>query len=426
MSSSNVARPRWRNGQILRPAHFRALEAALSSESFVHGGLSGLPAHGLAGLVWNGDSPRKGVVEISQVTWITESGDVFDVPGNAETVEPLDLEAARRPEVDVYLHAVRDAIDDGAGATEPAAALDIPRVSHTLVLSTELQFRGGSAHVRVGRWKKGADGAWRLSPSVVPPLLRVGATPYLTERLAELRRSLGEHDERLRYRLLDMSSKNQSIRSVQRARIAARKVDALLSDLERVHLHPYVVYSWLRDFWLELYMRSETVPADAIPSDAIPAYDHDDLGACFLAVLSGIGERLQREPLSAPMQTLPFRAVDDRMVVEKIPDEAIKASALYLIVQKASADAVVSLEGVRLASWYRLHEAHKHMVGVRFQSANEEALARAFGPWCDFYRIVVDRTNAYWVAVTEERTLAFYRQERLRDVSAALFWTAPS
>ena len=423
MSTSSVARPRWRNGQILRPAHLRALEGALSSESFVHGGLPGLPAHGLARLVWNGETPRKGVVEIAQVTWITESGEVYDVPGNSETIEPLDLEAARRPEVDIYLHAVRDVIDDGAGPVEPAAALDIPRVSHTLVLSTELQFRGGSAHIRVGRWKKASDGSWRLLPQVVPPLVRVGATPYLTERLAELRRQLVDHDERLRYRLLDMSSRGERIRAVQRARIEARKLDAHLSDLERVHLHPYVVYTRLRDFWLELYMRSETVPADANAAETVPAYDHDDLGACFGAVLAGIAERIQREPLAAPTQTLPFRAVDDRFVVEKVPDAALQAKTLYLIVQKESADAVVPLDDVRLATWYRLHEVHTHMLGVRFRRANEDALARAFGPWVDFYVIVRDPANPEWSAVVEERTLAFYRTARLRNVQAALYWT---
>ncbi|UQA56296.1 type VI secretion system baseplate subunit TssK [Polyangium aurulentum] len=422
MTSSRLARVRWRNGQILQPDHFRALEDSLCSESFVHGGLTGLPAHGLARLSWNGDAPKNGVVEIAELLWITESGEVLDVPRNASALAPLELARAGRPEVDVYLHAVGDAQDDAPAAIEPAAALEIPRVEHSLVLSSEWQLRGSRARILLGRMKK-QGGSWQRLPQVIPPLVRLGSTPYLTEPLRELRRSLTDLDERLRYRMLDLSSRGASIRPVQRARIEARKLDAALSDLDNgVPLHPYLVYARLRDFWLELYMRSEAVPDDASPAASIPAYAHDDLGGCFHTVLGGISDRIHSEPLSPPTETTPFKLVDDRFIAEGLTDDALKARHLYLLIHKPSPDAKISLDGVRLAARDRLQDVHAHMLGVRYVKDNDNDLARAFGPWVDFYRVVQDEANPEWCAVKERRSLAFYWQERFRGVQAALYW----
>ncbi len=187
MTAPNLARVRWRIGQVLTPPHFRALEESLSAESFVHGALPGLPAYGLARLAWNADAPTKGVLVVSGVTWVTESGAVLDAPANALIVGPLDLEAVKRAEVDVYLHAIAEAVDPEPSATEPAVARAIPRVIRRLELSADWQVEGSEARIQLGRMKKRTDTTWGLSLDIIPPLLTVGGTPYLAATLQELR-----------------------------------------------------------------------------------------------------------------------------------------------------------------------------------------------------------------------------------------------
>ena len=422
MTAVNLARVRWRIGQVLTPPHFRALEASLSAESFVHGAVAGLPAYGLGRLVWNGAAP-KGSLTVSGVTWVTEDGVLLDAPANARIVGPLDLEAVKRPEVDVYLHAIAEVSDDELSVAEPAAPRTIPRVMRRLQLSADWQVEGSEARVLLARMKKQADKTWALSGDVIPPLLSVGATPYLTAPLRELRQSLADLDVRLRYRLLDLHARHKPVRAVQRARIEARKLDASLSDLESgVGLHPYVVYSWLRAFWLELYLRSETVPDDVIPAASIPPYAHDELADCFKAVLDGITERIHREPISPPTETRPFRLVGNQLMTDKLPDEAIVASELYLLIQKPSADAVVSIEGVRLATPERLAYVTQHSIGVEPTRVKESELVAAFGPWIDFYVLNRSDANPEWLEIKNKRAIAFYLQDRFKGVEAALYW----
>ncbi len=419
----NLARVRWRIGQVLTPPHFRALEGSLSAESFVHGALVGLPAYGLLRLAWNGDAPTKGVLTVTGVTWVTEAGEVLDAPANAAILGPLDLEAVKRPEVDVYLHLVAEATDDEPAAADPAVARAIPRVQQKLQLSADYQVEGSVARVQLGRMKKQADKTWALSGDVIPPLLAVASTPYLGGPLQDLRQSLIDFDARLRYRLLDLHAQHKPVRAVQRARIEARKLDVSLADLgSGVRLHPYLVYAWLRDFWLELYLRSEAVPDDVIPAAIIPPYAHDDLAGCFGPVLAGIAERIHREPISPPTETLPFRLVGNQRVAERLPDEASNASELYLLVQKPSADAKVSMEGVRLATPDRLSYATQHSVGVAFARVQESALVSAFGPWIDFYLVNRSDANPEWAAIKGGRAVAFYHQDRFKDVEFALYW----
>lgn len=423
MTSVNLARVQWRIGQVLTPPHFRSLEESLSAESFVHGALAGLPAYGIARLEWNADVPTKGVLEVTGVTWITEAGVVLDVSTNAVILGPLDLAAVKRPEVDVYLHLIKETFSDEPALTEPAVARSIPRVQRRLTLSADYQVEGSETRIQLGRMKKQPDKTWSLEDEIIPPLLTVSATPYLTARLRELRQSLADLDVRLRYRLLALHARHKPIRAVQRARIEARKLDVSLSDLDSgVSLHPYVVYSWLRAFWLELYLRSESVPDDVIPAASIPPYSHDHLAACFGAVLAGITERVHREPISPPSETRPFKLIGNQLVADKLPDEALDASELYLLVQKPSATTVVSIAGVRLATPERLAYVTQHSVGVELTRVQESGLVAAFGPWIDFYLVNRGHANPEWDEIKRSRVIAFTRQESFKGIETALYW----
>ncbi len=159
-----------------------------------------------------------------------------------------------------------------------------------------------------------------------------------------------------------------------------------------------------------------------MPATSIPPYNHDELAACFGPVLAGITERIHREPISPPTETRPFRLIGNQLVADQLPDEAITASELYLLVQKPSADTVVSVDGVRLAAPERLAYVTQYSLGVELARMHESKLVAAFGPWIDFYLLTRRDANPEWVEIKEKRAIAFYQQDRFKGVEVALYW----
>ncbi|WP_437275849.1 type VI secretion system baseplate subunit TssK [Sorangium sp. So ce375] len=429
MAASTLARPTWRIGQILLPEHFFGLEAALAAEAALRAGLSA-PSYGVARLEWNGDDPTDGVLWLTGLTAVLPEGALVDVPGNARVRAPLDLKESGRREVEVFAHVLDSAGDGGDGGDgdegeapmELPSPREIPRAFHVIELSTERALTGARGRVPLGRFTL-QRGAFRLDEASAPPLLRLDTTPYLTRALASLRGDLASLESALDARAIDALGRGESLGPVQRVRLEARKLAALLEDLERgVPLHPYAVFSALRAFSLDIYLLEER-DAPWRP----PAYDHDAPARCFGEVLAHLGRRMAAPQPSSP--AIAFLPDNGRLVVAEVPDEALSAPEVYVAVLKARAADRVPLEGVRLASPSRLRIVREHALrGLRLTPTSSAPFRHGFGGAVDFYRVVggaAGEEGGEWAHATRERALAFHPPPHLEGHQVVLCWRRP-
>lgn len=423
MADPTLARPTWRIGQVLLPDHLVGLEAALSAEAALRAGLSGPPAYGVARLEWNGDAPTGGVLWVSALTAVLPGGMLVDVPGNARVRGPLDLKTAGRGEIDVFAHVAEDE-DPGQALMDPPSPKEIHRQIHVVELSTDPGRRGSRGRIVLGRFARGPGGVgFQLSPRVVPPLLRLDATPYLAGPLRRLRDEIGVLEQALDDRAIDALGRGEALGPIQRARLEARKAAALLDDvLGGVPLHPYWIYSALRAFSLDLYQLDER----ATPWQP-PPYAHDDPALCFGAVLAEISGRIQVAPPSTPV--VPFVLDNGRLVAADLLPEALTAPEVYVVVLKARASDQVPLESVRFASPGRLRLVREHALrGVRLVAVSGPPFRHGFGSAVDFYRLATTGAAGEpgeWAYVVQERAIACHATPALEGHRLVLCWRRP-
>jgi type VI secretion system protein ImpJ len=416
--TSLLARPQWRIGQVLLPDHFKGLENALSSDAAIRSSTSGLPESGLLRLSWNGPAPEHGILWVTELTAILNDGLIVDVPGNAKLAAPLDLKLPGRPQVVVYAHVFADDDSGPIEASEPAPK-DTPRRYHQIRLSTEGTAPASYGRLCLGEFLQGDDGVFRLQRRTIPPLLRLDSTPYLQDELLQVRNEILEFESVLDEAAATALSRGESLLAVQRTRIEARKLVALLDDSAGgVHHHPYVVFTALRSFAVELCI----LDGSAMPWQP-PAYDHHDQQGCFERVFAEITSKLRAPPPESPC--VPFELENGRWIVS-IPPDAAAAEELFIAVRKLRASERHPLEGVRVASPERLRHVREHVLrGVRIAHLEKLPFRHAFGSAVDFYRVVspvIGEESPEWAHVVHERALAFYNEPRFEGCRFLLCW----
>lgn len=423
--SDKLAFPEWKMGQVLLPEQFLALQEALLAQ--LHRRVevaTGLPAHGLARMSW-GQSAKS--LYINRLTWVFESGLMLDVPGNA-TVTDLDLAdvgkgvKADPSRVSLFLHVCKSSLtgrdrplydDDGPG---------LERVLYEAKLSLEDKVDDARESGKLAELVRTNDG-WMLG-RYAPPLLRVGTgiSPFLLEELEDARRVLERLADDLTERRNDAFRGSNQVSALPQALAAVYRVLALLADhglrggRRAATLHPYRLFSALRDVYVEIAM----LEGSSLAPWPIE-YEHGGLAPCFEALRLRIERHVKNSRLLAPRLELERR--EHLFVTPTFPAELGQARRVYLVIRPGAA----SLDGVKLASPRRIGEVvMRSLTGVRLSSSESETLSYDFGYGRDvaFYELRTQDDAAEWGHVVSEAALCFQARPGLEDVRAALVWRA--
>jgi type VI secretion system protein ImpJ len=413
MSNSKLALGRWSMGQVLMPAHFNAQEEALLAHLGLRAGVCGLPAHGVARLIWDDALLAKGALSVSSLTVVLASGELIDVPGNA-TISNLNLGDVMGSEVEIYLHVLADTQDARGIELYRDDAREVSRVIHRVTLSTQSWLENARQSLKLAELVQGPAGAWQLA-GYVPPLLQVGTTPFLTAETSSLARAVDALEARLGEQLADSFLGGEHLSRLRQGLAATYRLRALLLDLQgQVPLHPYHLFAALRDFYVEVCLLHASLPEPAL----VP-YDHDDLAGCFGELGRRIAIRLQGHAPVSPR--VPFGRVEDRFVAKPLPEALRRASDVYLLVQHNGRERV-SLDGIKLASPGRLARVHLNaLAGVPFVKESAPDFAHTFGARADLYRL---ERGEEWEHALREGALSFWARPDIGQVQAALTWRA--
>lgn len=421
---ASLARIAWRIGQVLRPEDFEALEEALAEEARARGEIPGLPSYGWLALAWDAGELARGALRIDEAQAALPGGNIVRGGDNVSLPEPLSLTGAGKRIVDVHLQVL---------PPHPPLAEPRPQSStaERLVLRSQLAFEPAAPRGRsllVGRFETRDGKSFHASPAVVPPLLRLRATPHLHEPLLLLRDRLVRYDDDLAKHVAAARRSAGPVQALLRGRAEVRKARALLDDalLKQdspafARLHPHSILCALRELLLELHLLSGELPADPLP-----VYDHDDLGEVFGGVTRAVLEQVDSLPPATP--TLPFREEEGRFLTTEIPDHVLDAAELYLIIERPAPTGEVPLQkyNVRVGEPGRLPWLSQYStLGIR--PVLSSAPPADFGLRADVYALPKPGKTAEereeWAHVRKARAMGFMRTKEMAGIRASLYWT---
>lgn len=424
--SDKLALPEWTMGQVLLPEQFLALQDTLLIHLHRRVELAGLPAHGLARLRWDERGLEAGMVSIQALTWVLPSGRLLDVPGNAVVGSFNFLEAAGgESRVPLYLHVLHRTVEGTDHSTYADDDPSVKRVLQQLELSLANEHDEARESHKLAELHRTEDGAWTTGP-FSPPLLCLGprVSPFLRDELRAQQTVIERLASELQERRTDAFRGQSQQSALPQAQVSAYRVQALLADLgagdwsQEVWLHPYRLFTALRDFYLELTI------LQGLPLQPWPIrYEHLDLAGSFGRLRESISRYESQSRLLAPR--LDFERKGHHFVTRRFPDELCRAEHVYLVIRPGG----TNLDGVRLASPRRITEVvTRSLTGVRFSPLESDGLAFAYGYGRDvaFYELRTAEGERdepkEWQLAVEERALCFDARAGFEGLRAALVW----
>lgn len=413
MSTLKTGCVRWYLGQTVLPEHLSALDARADAAIELRARLGGLPHYGVAELTLSEPLLREGVLAISELAAVLPDGTVLSVPGGL-VLAPLSLSATGATRLPVFLHIT----DEILGATgNPVYADDarvIERVLYRAHLSIYDKIERSRGVLKLGEFEKNVDGTWRLLPAYIPPLLKVGSTPYLTQALADLEAQLTNLEPQLATQLQDTFLRPDRLLSIRLCLAEMYRVLSRLHDLKyKVPLHGYELFVALRCLAEELCCFHEVLP----DQPALP-YMHDDLARCFGGLFSILASHLK--PVYARSTHLRFLKANGLFSLSQLPEEVKLAQEVYLLVQRPTLHDRVPMDEVKISCTSRLALIHRLVLrGVPFKHVEKPPFQHTFGPEVDFYKL---QSGEEWNYVARESSVALYVHTVLEKANVFLFW----
>lgn len=406
-----TSRVHWQMGQALLPEHFYAQEQSVREEIGLRFRTAPVPSWGLGSLSWDTFQLQKGIVSLQEMTLFLQSGTVVDVPGNtAPAVFNLNATGGTVASLYVHLDSAYDVVSTGIG---DLAEEGIERVVQRIELSAAPYTETAAQSFKLAEFAAGPDGAWSLLPSYVPPLVRMGTTPFFAA-----------HEERakavvrtVRQTLLDEIQNNYLAAENQASAKAALRglygFLGLLADLDAgVPFAPYDFFLALRGLYIDV-----CIFRGISPVAAERPYDHEDIAGSFEAVLAAIEEQVQVRGQSVPYVEFTKR---EGMLVCELPVECRRAKDVFLLVQKPQVSTNLDLSRVKFASESRLHTVYERALkGIPLTRMDNPPFFRGISANVDFFAIAPGQE---WDYAVREGKVVVFDAPQLQNTRLYLYW----
>lgn len=408
-----LARVRWFLGQSLLPEHLLASEQALSAESYLRSLIAGRSEYGVARLRWNEELLSEGVLAITELTAVMRDGALLDVPRNA-VLPSLTLAMTGAPRVPIYLHLLESTESPSGNPVYTDDPPTVQRVVRKTVLSISEKMDRSVGVLKLAEFEKLASGTWGLVAGYLPPLLRVGDSPFLQAQLSQLDTQLSELEPKLVAQLQDTFLRLERIAVTRTTLAAMYQALSILADLRNGSgCHPCELFRELRALYFQLCCFQELLPEQS----CIP-YPQSDIGTAFTRLFTLLTPRLR---LSAVHHShLKFARLSGLFTVSGFPEEVKSAQEVYLLIQRPNIHDRVRVDDVKLSATSRLALVHRMVLrGVPFKLCERVHFQHAFGPEVDFHQLTM---NEEWALAAREGSLSFYETSALEKAQAFLFW----
>jgi type VI secretion system protein ImpJ len=408
---NQTSRVHWQMGQALLPEHFYAQEQSLREEIGLRFRTAPVPSWGLASLQWDTFQLIKGIISVQELTLFLQSGTVIDVPGNtAPAVMNLNATGAALATVYVHLDSAFDVVSTAQGDD---AEEGVERVVQRIELSTSPYTDTSAQTFKLADFEAGPDGAWSLVAGYVPPLVRLGTSPFFEAQRERARGIARTVRQTLLSEIQDnyLAAENQSA-----AKAALRGLYGfmgLLADVDAgVPLPPYELFKALRGLYLDI-----CVFRGINPASAERAYDHEDIAGSFETLLKGIEEQVSIGGQKVPYVEFVRR---EGMLVCELPVECRRAKDVFMLVQKPQVSSTVDLTRLKVASESRIHTVYERALkGIPLQKMDNPPFFRGISANVDFFAITPGQE---WDYAVREGKVVLFDGPPLAGTRLYLYW----
>ncbi|MCE2914445.1 MAG: type VI secretion system baseplate subunit TssK [Rubrivivax sp.] len=352
----------WTEGMFLQPQHFQQQDRFQARQVDARLGAGLAWPWGFTSLQLDEPSLLQGRLQLVAARGVLPDGLAFSLPGDDPAPAAFDVPADARDQwVVLALPAVRAGVpesdaESGESAMPPrwrtvdvdvadihaaslrAAPLQIGRMNLRLMLARDLN--DGQVALGVARIvERRADGRIVLDTQYVPPMLHAPGHPVLDGWLREVHGMLHQRCEALASRLAQPGRAGVGeIADFLLLQVVNRHAPLFLHLQRLPVLHPERFYELCLGLAGELSTFREA--RRPVP---YPEYKHDDLAACFRAVMADLRQSLSMvlEQTAIPID-LQERKFGVRVAV--IPDAELLRSAMFVLAVNAQMPA----EAIRL------------------------------------------------------------------------------
>ncbi len=399
-----LQRVAWQTGQALLPEHLTAQEESLLSNIALRMEQQALPQHGIASLQWQENLLQQGILSLTAFTLVTAQSTLIDCPRNA-TLAPFNLNETGQSSVVLYLHLI---------STVEIRADDHSRLVYQLILSTEQEQLSASETLKLAHFEKSCEGVWTLQDDYIPPLIRLGSSPFCKTALQNLQVKLEQYIHHTKEQVATHFIRGENLFQLKYTLLELLKLQALISDIFcQVHHHPYTLYTALSNCRAVLELKQ----ASSLPSLTIP-YQHDQLHRCLKGTINTLLPLLDSQ--SSRSSYLDFSLNAGIYSIDPLAPELREARELYLLIQKERVNQSLQLDGFKLAAKGRLGMVHQlALIGIPFKKMDKLSFSDAFGPEVEIFSL---QLGEEWDCALEEHSLAFYPIEGLSHLKAFIHW----
>ncbi|MEY4579207.1 MAG: hypothetical protein RL701_3910 [Pseudomonadota bacterium] len=402
-------------GQALLPEHFYAQEHALREEFDLRLQLGALPCWGVGALQWDTFQIQEGVINLKALTVVFPSGSIIDIPGNTAPCA-FNLNSTGASKVALYLHLESDydvttteAASSGAHADESSIERIVQKVSLTTTPHSDTALQT----FKLMEFDKSVTGIWALGTNYIPPLARIGHSPFFDRYLKRMSSIAGMFHEIL----VDEIQQNfLAGESQQAAKQCLRALYVFQNQLANIghdiKPHPYQVFRLICDFYIDV-----CVYRDTRPREIERVYEHEDIAPRFNRLLDELEEQVQLTKTATPYTAF---VPDDGLMVCQLAEGAKRAKDIFWLVQKPRVAANLELTGVKLAARGRIQSVHQRALrGIPYVRIENPPFHHNFSNEVEFYAIT---PGEEWDHAVREGCVSFYEKRELEDLRFFIYW----
>lgn len=408
-----TARVHWKMGQSLLPEHFYAQETSLRKELYLHLRMLPAPYWGVGSISWDGFQLVNGALSIRELTLILPSGDLIDVPGNSAPPPTFNLAKTGSAKVAVHIHLDSDYEIAIAGDPSSEDGDNVERIVQRLELSPNPISDTAHQSFKLAEFEKAPDGAWTLSNTYLPPMVRVTHSTFFDATIERMRAISTAFHQVLTEEIKENYLAGESLLASKQALRGLYSFQAFLASMkEEIDYHPFDLHRALMGLYLDVCILREVTPA----LDKL-IYSHEDIGPSFTHLLDALANQVQQSRTAVEYATFVY---ENQTQVCEIPVAAKKARKVFWLVQKPRVADKVDVSRVKLASESRVSLVHQLALrGIPWERMESPPFHHPFSAEVEFYQVLLGEE---WDHAVREGRIAFFHRAEFDAVRFFLYW----
>lgn len=351
-----------------------------------------------------------------------QSLDVYvALPRQSETHGNVELEGNSGAPVR-YIREQASVNDMNTGKGEQEIAWARPNL--TLLLGSEP--REAFDTIRVATIMRSSAGTFILQMGGVPPVVRIGAAPFLTQGIRRVLEAMTSRQRGLASSRRQRSAANIDFHESDSAKFWMLNtlnsfIPAVAHILEQPRTHPETLYLCLAQLAGELC----TFSPDSDPAD-IPKFNFLQLGETFMPLFSRVLSLLETV-IAERYVEIPLKRREDGMYLGQLQDPTVLRYEFYLAATSSLQENVVRdrlPKLAKIASWQQVPSILNSSInGAKLELEYHPPGALPAKPGMLFFK--VNKTPDYWTDIQGTGTIAIYQPLEPKAVNLSLYAVDP-